>query len=790
MPIVDRKAVDVFSEDLIDYMIEVDRIRQLPDYKDGLKKVNRRIIYTMNNILPCMTKMVKSANIVGQTMGVFHPHGDSAIYDAMKPMTNWFEKQYPYIDGQGGFGTIFGDSASAPRYTEAELSDFAKDSLGLRNISKFHNITDWIPNYDNTDLEPEYLPAELPLLLIQGAFGIGVGIKTQLPPHNLGEVIDATIQLMHDPDSDIVLIPDQCMPGYIFNTDFALISKKGHGTVTFRGIIDIEKRNGRDALVIKSKPDMVYIETIKDKIEDELSKKEIQLADDIYEEDFVDDYGRKYSWYILELKKGSDPYYARDIIYKKTDMQNNVTISFESLDDECKPIRFSYKSYLLAFIQFRRLTKFRTYYGNIQYAETKLHEISAYIKALESGKIDEIIDKIRKRDDTDDTVLMEYLISLLDITDLQAKFIMDAGIKKLSRGYLDKFKADAIEYQKQIDFYTERVQNDEAMLADIEEELLQYKKKYNRPRNTVVIDAVEDTIPKGEFKIIVTNNNFIKKLPANIQGIGSLKGDSPKCVLKCDNTKDIIIFDEIGKVYRIPVHKIPISEKNSNGTDIRLINKYITSNIKTVIYLPLLEELANKIDPYYLVAVTANGNIKKMELMDFVSIPLSGIVCFKLDNDGIVDVKIVFDKFDIIVYSGEQVIRMLMSEVPLQKRNTKGLKAITSDKVVNGFGVVNPNTTHAIIITSNGKVNKINISAIPCTSRNKDSMKVIKLSRNDSIFAIHMCNEHDTLSITTSNEKYEFAVSEIADGSSISGGTKLVPLKADIILRSRIITNK
>ena len=712
-------------------------------------------------------------------------HGDSSIYEAMKPLTNWFEKNYPYIEGQGNFGTESGDNPAASRYTEASLSDFAKDALCLKEVTKFHNIVDWVPTYDNKNVEPEYFPAALPVLLIQGAFGIGVGIKTQLPAHNLGEVIDATIKLMHNPNAKICLVPDMCMKGYIFDTDFQLISNKGHGTVTFRGIIDIEKRNGYDAVVLKTKPDMVYFDSILSKIEDMASKKEIQLHR-FYEDDGYDDYGHKLTYYVYELKKGADPVYTRDLIYKRTDMENSVSISFESLDEDYRPVRFSYKSYLQAFIQFRMLTKFRIYYGRLQKDQTRLHEIEAYIIAWESGRIDEIINMIRHNKSADKTQIIEDLITMLNVTDLQAKYIATANISNLSEGYYLKLKQEYEDLQKDIQFCMEIVEDDNLILQDIEKELLEFKAKYNRPRNCTVIDANECSIPKGEFKIIITNNNFIKKLPKNIQGVGNLKGDTIKTIINVDNTKDILLFDDLGKVFRLPVHKIPVSDKSSNGIDIRLIIKNLTSNINKVMYLPDIENLSKDVNPYYLVAVTANGNIKKMELQDFLSIPLSGIICFKLDDDIIKDVNIVYDGLDIIVYSGGEALRIPMYDIPLQKRNTKGVKSINSDKVVDGFGILKPDSTHLIVVTNNGKVNKVNISALTNYGRNKEGNRVIKLTKGDSIFNIHVCNNTNTLHVVTANEKLDLVISDIQDGSSISTGNKLIPLKADVLIRTSI----
>ena len=764
--IINRSAAQVFEEDLIAYMIEVNRLRQIPDYKDGFKKVHKRIMDVMLNNEHCVFsgKRIKSAAIVGTTMKKSHPHGDSSIYNAMKPLANSFESLYPYIDKQGNWGTKGGDPAAAYRYTEAKLSEFAMDALGLNDLYSNKRIIDWIPTFDNTDVEPEYFPVAIPTLLIQGCFGIGVGIKTELPPHNLCDVVDATIALMYDPNHQVELIPDQCMPCYVFQTDWKLIANKGHGSVTFRGIVDIETIDGRECLVIKSAPDMVFMNSVIDKIEDLTAKKEIHVVDLTQRKENGEIY------HILHLKRGTDAQYTRDIIYKKTDLEKNVSIKFQTLDDDYIPTRFNYKSYLQAFIAFRSLTKFRLYYSKLQVSQTALHEKDAYIKALESGQIKEIINKIHEQTVIDDNGTMEYLISLLDITDLQAKFIMNAGVKKLSIGYLNKYKEEALSLAKDTESYMNMIQNDDLILQEIETELLMFKQKYGRPRNTIVIDALDSTIPRGEFKLVITNNNFIKKLPIS-STIGTMKNDSIKTIIKVENTEDILIFDELGKAYRLPVHKIPVSDRSSNGIDVRLLVKNLTSNINTVLYLPVVLELSKQIEPYYLTMITANGSIKKMELQDFLNVPTSGILAFKIDNDIIKDVKIVHDSLDIVVYSGQEALRIPMStEVPLQKRNTKGLKSILSNNIVDGFGIVSPDTTHIVVVTNNGKVNKFSILGLAQSKRNTEGSKVIKLSKGDSIFSIHMCNEHNTLHVNTANTKMDIPIKDIVDGSSISSG--------------------
>lgn len=785
--IIDVNALEQTKDDSSKYAIFVNRRRMVPDVRDGLKTVHRRIMYSAFNDEHAVSqnRAVKSLAVVGTTLKKYHPHGDTAVYDAMKPLTNWFESYLPLLSKQGNFGTVQGDSASAPRYTETYLSEFGLECV-IGELADDKQVVDWMNNYSDTALEPEYLAVKLPLLLINGSFGIGFGLKTEIPSHNTSEVIDATINLIKNPNADVVLVPDQCMRCDIIESNFKAISNKGNGSFRVRGIIDIEEIKGRPALVIKSTPNLVFLNTIKDSIEKMIKEKKLIQIVDAYDDEPENEHEMRY---VYILKKGSDANFVREFIYKNTDMEKTFKVNFEVLKG-LDPVRMSYKSYLQYFIEFRKMTKFRLYCNQLQKAKTKLHEKEPFIKYIQSPDRAEIEYMIESQTTIDDNYIIEKLISSINITDLQARYIINARTKEKSIAYLNKYMEEAQALTEECNMLLEKITNEDIIVKEIIDELKYYKKKYGKPRNCRVIkDSDISDIPKGEFKIVITENNFIKKVPVN-DSIGSFRGDSPKIILKGDNTENILIFDEQGKVFKLPIHKIPFTDRSSNGTDIRTLIKQLTSNINKVIYEPVLKELTNKTRKYFVTVLTKTGYIKKLDLEDFLAVPPSGIIFIKLEQGDIVKgVEIIASDLDIIVYSKNKALRMNLSEVPHQKRNTKGLMAM-AEETVDGLSIIKPDTTDVVVITENGNVNRFDIIALPNLGRNKSGSRIIKLAKTDSIKNVYGAHNTDTLKVTTKGNVYEFIVGEIPSGTSISAGSKLMATKNDNIIRCDIIRHK
>ena len=785
--ILNVSSNEQFKNDYTRYGIYILYRRVLSDYRDGLKPVQRRVLWAMYKNSKAITTRVKSAAVVGDVMKWYHGHGDSSIYGTMKPLANWFETYVPLIDPSGNFGTFQGDGAAAQRYTECRLSKFAIENV-LADVMDNPEAVDWSPTYNNATVEPDYLPVKVPLLLINGSFGIGLGLRAEIPTHNLAEVIDATLALMDNPNIDITLVPDHCMPCEIINTDFAKICKAGFGHYKIRGKVVEEDYKGKRALVIKSVPNLTYLNSITDKIEDLIKKKKIIQIENCFDESNVNEMR-----YVIVLKPGSDPSYVKDVLYKNTNLEQTIRINFETLNG-LNPLRMSYKSYLLSFIDFRKMTKFRVYSNKLQVVQTKIHERDAYIKVLESGEIDNIISMIRKQKTVDDNVLIEYLIKKLKITDLQAKYIIDSDLKKLSIGYLEKYKQEAIELDKEKKMLMTHIVDDNVIENDIREELLDIKRKYGKPRNcSIIADDSSSEIPKGEMIVAITEKNFVKKVPINTS-LGNFKNDSIKDIIKIDNSDSMIIFDDTGKVFKLPIHKIPFTDKFSNGVDIRFLIKNLTSNINSIIPETVIKTFAEtgcKDNKHYLITLTNTGLIKRMDLDDFISVPPSGMLYVKLDKpDFVKDIVIAHSNFSLIVYADRKATIMNVNDVPYLKRNTKGSKSISGVDFVDGVCVIHNGCTDIVVITESGKMNRINlIQGLPNTGKGKSGSNLIKLGSGDKIISVVSGNENDLIHVKTVNEDYSIKISDLEIGSSISSGVKVISTRGNKIIRCYKSTN-
>lgn len=785
--IVDVNMLDQYRLDMQRYGLYASRARVLPEFKDGLKPVQRKILWAMAHDVKAINHTAKCAKIVGATIGNYSPHGDTATYGAMKSMINWFETGIPLLAGQGNFGNFNGDSMAAMRYTEASLNDFSNNYI-FDELYQTKTVVDWSPNYSETTEEPDFLPAKVPLLLINGSFGIGLGFRVYIPRHNVSEVIDATLKLIENPDANITLIPECSMPCEIYDTDWVALCNKGRGSYKVRGIIDIEDYKGYKALVIKSLPDFVFTDNIKDDIEKLIASKKLVQIHDMFDESK----NNKDFRFVIVLKKGADPNYVRDVIYKSTYMTKTFTVNFEVLDG-INPKRMSYKSYLEAFIRFRMKTKFRLYCNKIQDLRTKVHERALYIKVLESGEIDNIIHKIRNQKTIDDNALIEYLIRTLKVSDLQAKFIINTNIGKLSMAYLKKYKQEAKETMAEVERLTKFTINDELILEEIAKELIEFKAKYGKRRtNRLIKDESSSDIPAGEFRVVVTSDNKIKKLQLN-DPVNNRNSAPPKIARVVDNSKNIFFLDAMGRVFKFPVHKIPFTDRNSPGIDVRVLIKKLTSDIIALVYEPNLEDMLEKVNPHYAVVVSKKGYIKALTLEDIITAPASGIIYMKLDKgDHVVGFSWINDKHDVIVFSQNHALRLPITEIPLLKRNTKGLKVMgNTDEEIDGLTALPKSFAGDILVlTASCKVNRFSQLALPLSSRTKRGNRVIKLGKGDKIIALYAVTANDALVVNgSSSGTVTIPVAEIPQGSSVSTGIKLFSSRGNILLGSYIQPN-
>lgn len=783
--IKEHDSLEEYKDNMVKYAIVITRRRALAEIRDGFKPIQRRILWDFYDRIKS-TGFVKSQRVAGDIIGVLSPHGADSAYLAFRPMINTFQCRIPLLQPHGDFGGVDGSPASAARYTEARLSQAAYDII-FNNMKDDPKVVDYSPNYDNTYKEPDFLPTSIPLLLINGTAGIAVGISSNIPVHSPVEVIEVTRKLLRNPNADFVLIPDQCSPCHIIDTDWRSINDHG-GTFRVRGHVEFgEYRAGRDresypSIFIKSLPDGVYSGDVKETIEKLAEKKECPMIKDVYDntKTSVD--------MVIQCNKGADLEFVKQLLYKKTGLESSISVNFEAIDGiECKYM--SYREYLLKFIEYRKITKFRQHNFKLRNIKTRMHILNTYLTAMKSGYIDEIVGMIRRQKNVKDrTIMTEYIIKNCKMTQLQAEYILGSDLRKLAQGYIPIYEEEYKQLEKDYAFTEQFVLDKNKIIDEIDQEMLEIEKKYGTPRYCDIIKASDDTnIPKGTFKIVISENNYVRKLSLDDKAL-AIKGDNPKFILKVENTEAILLFDNKGKVFKLPVHKVNPTDKSSPGIDIKLLIRNCTADIATVIYEPLLlEVMKNKGTKHFLTTVTAGNFIKKMDLEDFANVPTAGMIYTKIPpEDSVKDVMITPNKLDVIVYSGHKALRMSVNDIPVYRRASQGVLAMNTNDMIHGISLVYPDAAYIVIVTETGKFNKFNISGLVRSTRNKAGSPVIKLAKTDRIVAIYGVNDKDILTVTTVDGKYDIPVANIVVGSSVSTGMKVLDktttvLKADVI---------
>ena len=777
-----------YIEDLALYTIATNLVRALPDVRDGLKPVARRILYTLMNDEKAVSPatQVKSAAVEGTVMKKYHPH--SGTYPTFKTMVNWFEIKQPMMIGQGSFGTVSGEVASAQRYTECCLSPFGLECV-CGALYYNNEVVDWNPTYDNKHVEPQYLPVKVPLLLINGILGgIGTGIKADLPSHNMGEVIDATLRLIDDPNAEVVLVPDHCLPCEIIDTDWKNICNKGYGSYRARATMSVSPdKNDYPYITITSLP-MYGTNNVVNKIDEGIAAGKFPQIIDVNDES-KNDYGVRI---VIKLKKGTDVNFVKEALYKYTPCEQSFRVNFEAVYGT-ELVRLSYKAYLELFIKFATDNKIKEYSARHYVISTKLHKLDAFIKIVGSPDIDKIINLIKKGKTNSDNELIELLISKYRLTDIQASYIINAQIKQLSRGYLDRYKEEFNKLSKEESWLEGRIADDRLIKEDVKNELIMLRNKYATPRICKVIKVSNlGNIPEGTFKIIITENNYIRKIGEN-ENVNVVKGDRPKFVLTVSNLENVLLFDNKGRVFKLPIHRIPIMAKNEPGIDVKGVIKGLTADIISVIYEPMVTKLAALKQKVYVAILSKNNTIKKLDIQDFINVPPSGIIYSKINqDDDIVDTQLVSDNMDLILYSDSKALRIASTDITLLKRNTIGTLGMGGQHgPMEGMSIIytdhkNP-TKYVIVLTESGKVNKFSAAGFERSQRNKAGSRVIDLGRGDRIKTIFGASDNNTLNIITTGSNISLPISQIQMMSSVSKGIKVTQNKNDVVIRASIV---
>ena len=763
-------------EDMKVYAIYVARFRAIPDTIDGLKPVIRRILWCAAH--DCKGSIVKTAAILGEVIKSYNPHGDSSVHTAIRNMINEFSTKYPTMKGIGGWGSKVNSNIAAPRYSHCGISKFSID-IFMRDIMEDKRATDWMNNYSNTKKEPVYLPARIPTLLILGQMGIGVGMKSSIPSHNLGEVIDVTIQLVKNPRAKFCLVPDECMPCEIIDTDWQKINETGKGNYIAQGIVDIGEYKNHPALYVRSLPDFTFYESIRESIIKLKESKKMPYIVDLISRTKTDlkslDNKTKFEE-IIVLQKGSDPNFVKEFLYSNTQMRQTRQVSVIVLDNN-QLKGYGYRQYLLGFIDFRRAAIARSLNARLQKCNTLIHERIPYLKLFNSKDCDKIIAAIRSQAGTNDQKLIEYLIKKLHITPLQASFLIDLKLKNLSKGYLQKAAEDAKRYQEEANTIMDILLDPKKIDKVLIDQLLEIKTKYNTPVLRRMLSKGEASgIAPGTFKLVFTKKNFIRKLGEN-EMIGSLGTDEYNFSLISENQDNVMVFSSLGKVFKIPVHKIPLTAKGSNGMDIRLLNKYATSNMCCAATESLLTAFSQKSKMHNFIFVcTRNGYIKKIDIADILTAPTSGIIYSKVEEGDYVQ-SILFgpDKMDLMLLIGNKVLRVPGKQIPYLKRSTRGSRISTGTALVDSMSFINPNCQDLIVVTMSGMVNKLGINTIEPSNRGRAGIKVIKLKTGDKIISVLPALPNSSLVVYEGGRSNTVInIEDIPYGTTAGTGVKLL----------------
>ena len=458
-------------------------------------------------------------------------------------------------------------------------------------------------------------------------------------------------------------------------------------------------------------------------------------------------------------------------------------------DPRChRLVPLSYKGYLQFFIDFRKSTLFRLYSSKYQECITKIHALDMYVQLSNHKDLDKIIAFIRKNTRWSDYELIEELIQRFSLTDLQATFVIHNDLSKISPYHTEIYAKQLAELKQQADIYYSKLVNEDELTKDIREDLLRIKKQYGSPRRCRIIKESEVTgIPEGRFKIIVTERNFICKVDVNRNGIPNFKQDKPKYMLVADNTDNLLILDNQGKIYKLPVNVITLHDSRSNGLDIRILVKNLTSDIVSIITESSLVDYSKRINPmFYMVCLSRNGFCKKVELEELLSISTKGTTYMKLDPDDLVqDITIAPENVDLIVYSHSRAIRYPIQDVSTLKRTARGFQSINAD-YTDGLAVITSRATHVLVITDNGYINKFKVEGFPTSSRGLTGSKIIKLHQGDNIKLVFGVTNNDAIRVVTDQTDKVIQIADIPEASSISPGQKVIPTR-EIVLRAFLV---
>jgi DNA gyrase, A subunit len=800
----DRKvAVNIVGEmrkSFLDYSMSVIVARALPDVRDGLKPVHRRILYTLyeEGMTPDK-KYQKSANAVGAVMGHYHPHGDSAIYESMVRMAQDFTYRHTLVDGHGNFGSIDGDGAAASRYTEARLAKISMELL--RDLNK--DTVDFSENYDGQRKEPVVLPSRFPNILVNGNMGIAVGMATNIPPHNLGEVIDGCVAYIDNPDITVTELmqyikgPDFPTAGVILgNGGIKRAYESGRGAITIRGMATVEETHNKHRIVITELPYQVNKKALIQRIGELVRDKVIDGISNLSDESALE--GIKI---VIDVKKEANANVVLNNLYKHTQLQTSYGINFLMLVDG-SPRTLGLREIIEKYIDHQKHVIYRRCQFDLKRYKDRLHILDGLKIALDN--IDRVIKIIRESADDDEA--KAGLMSNFALSEVQSQAILDMRLKRLTGLEKSKIEEEIAELEKLVKELEEILASEEKILEVIKTEMLEIKDKYADERRTHIdmtaIDYIEDEslIPVENVVITLTNKGYIKRLPADtyktqnrggmgVKGMATNEEDFVEHLINATSHDYILMFTNMGKVYRIKGYEIPEYSRQSKGLPI--INLLSLDKDEKV---TSLLKISNDDEYKCLVFATKNGLIKRTDISEFDSIRTNGKKFITLkDNDELVSVKKTTGNDEILMASSNgRMVRFNESTVRIMGRSASGVRGINLDGgILVGMEIVEPNE-YVLVITEKGYGKKTPVDEYRITNRGGKGVKTVNITeKNGSIVSFKTVDDSkDLMIITDSGIIIRLAVDKISTMSRVTQGVKLINLKEDSIVSSTSIVDR
>ncbi|GAV24083.1 DNA gyrase, A subunit [Carboxydothermus islandicus] len=784
------KLEEEMKSSYLDYAMSVIVGRALPDVRDGLKPVHRRILYAMHILGMTPDKPHrKSAHIVGEVLGKFHPHGDVAVYDAMVRMAQDFSTRYPLIDGHGNFGSVDGDSAAAMRYTEARMAKITVEML--RDIDK--DTVDFMPNYDNSTKEPVVLPSRIPNLLVNGSSGIAVGMATNIPPHNLREVIDGVVKMIDDPEVEIGELM-KIIKGPDFPTGGKIMGRQGirqayttgRGTIKVRAVTTFEKLSGgKTAIIVTELPYQVNKAKLIEKIADLVRDKKIDGIADLRDES-----DRKGMRIVIELKRDANPQVVLNQLFKHTQLQDTFGIIMLALVDN-QPKILNLKEILFYYLEHQKNVVTRRTRYDLNKAEERAHILEGLKIAL--ANLDEVIKIIRGSKDVD--TARQGLMSRFGLTEKQAQAILDMRLQRLTALEREKIDEEYRELIKKIEYFNSILADERVLLGVIRQELLEIKEKYGDARRTQITNEEsifdeEDLIAEEDMVITITHQGYIKRLPVDtyknqrrggrgVTAMATKEEDFVRHLFVTSTHNYLLFFTNKGKVYRLKVHEIPEAGRQARGTPI--VNLlYVDQDERITAIIPVKEFS----DDHYLLMVTKNGIVKKTVLSEYDSSRRDGIIALSLEEgDKLIDVKLSTGQEEVIIGTKKgMAIRFSETDVRPMGRTAKGVRGITlspGDEVI-GLEVVDEQA-ELLTVTSKGFGKKTPFSEYRVQSRGGKGIINMKVTQKNGevVGIVAVRPEDEVMAISGEGIMIRVKAAEISTQGRATQGVTLMKLNKD-----------